>query len=674
MRKNKLIQIRNQNDWNNYSQRFRENFFRQFVGLDTPPNAIVTGKLERDSFTLEKIIFESQPGLFVSGSMFIPKYGEIKHPAILVCNGHSQDAFRQHNYQSRIINLVKNGFVVFTYDPIGQGERVQNLDKQNDIWQIKGSTHEHSYVGGQCLLAGYSINDYFIWDGIRAIDYIVSRPEVDATRIGMTGISGGGAQTAFLSAFDERIVASAPECYITSFQRIFESVGPQDGEQNPYHGVKRGFEHADLIISRAPKATMIVSATEDFFSIQGARETYNEVKKVYQFTDYPDHISMVEAIGTHGFQRDNNESLCRFFRTYLNLPGYCIDQGVNCFSKEELQVSTTGQLSTSYNSKTIFDLNKEKARRLIQNREYTTSEEIAENRDYYMGKMYELSGYDSSRIITSVVYTGSIEKKGYKIEKYFIQGSRFEYPIPFLFIKPVDGGKRPVILYLDPMGKENFLHSSGEIERYIDMGYSIVVPDLIGMGELDYIRGVGDSYIRGVSYNIWFGANLVGTSIAGIQASDLRLIYQYLNTCKDVDFDHITSVVKDELCSSYLHFAIFNLPVEHSILVNPLVSYEDILLRKYYEPRYLWTAVPGAVLSYDIPQMLTLLSPNKLTIIKPVNSAGETVDPLTVSQNLDVVQAEYIHDQSAEKLNIISNGEGKPEDILMELLEHGIEF
>ncbi len=141
------------------------------------------------------------------------------------------------------------------------------------------SNHEHSYPGAQCFISGYSPAKHFIWDGIRGIDVLVSRPEVDADRIGITGISGGGTSTTYISAFDDRIAAAAPECFITNYYYLFKSEGPQDSEQNLFGLIHHGLDHPDFLELWAPKPTLIMSTTRDFFSIQGARETFQEAGK-----------------------------------------------------------------------------------------------------------------------------------------------------------------------------------------------------------------------------------------------------------------------------------------------------------------------------------------------------------------------------------------------------------
>src|SRR5207253_7664132 len=119
---------------------------------------------------------------------------------------------------------------VLCYDPIGQGERIQLLDKDGKP-AISRGTDEHDMVGVGALLIGSSTATYRIWDGIRSLDYLAGRAEIDPKRLGCTGNSGGGTLTAYLMALDERIGCAAPSCYITSLERLFATIGPQDAEQ-----------------------------------------------------------------------------------------------------------------------------------------------------------------------------------------------------------------------------------------------------------------------------------------------------------------------------------------------------------------------------------------------------------------------------------------------------------
>ena len=141
---------------------------------------------------------------------------------------------------------------------------------------MRRSTTEHTILGIQCLLAGDSLARYTIWDGMRALDYLLSRPEVDASRIAVTGNSGGGTHTAYLAALDDRIHVAAPSCYLTSWRALLETIGPQDAEQDLLPWIGNGLDHADFIYAFSPKPYLVLSAIRDFFSISGARATYKE--------------------------------------------------------------------------------------------------------------------------------------------------------------------------------------------------------------------------------------------------------------------------------------------------------------------------------------------------------------------------------------------------------------
>jgi dienelactone hydrolase len=332
-------------------------------------NPKVTGIVQKPGFRVEKIVFESMPRYYVTGCLFIPEGSgkkTDKKPAILFTSGHNDDAFRNKSYQTMILNLVKKGFIVFAIDPAGQGERLQYFNPQKNASSIGGPTTEHSYFGNQCFMIGVSSARYFIWDGIRAVDYLLTRKEVDPNRIGVSGQSGGGTQSAYIFASDERIKAGAPVNYVTGFRRLLESIGPQDAEQNMIGAISNGITHADFLEVRAPNPSMIVAGTRDFFSIQGARETYNEVKKAYSAFGAEQNASFIEDDFAHGYTPKLMEGVCAFFQKSLNNPGSSKLEDITVLDAKELTVTPTGQVSTSFtDEETAFSLNKKEAEILM---------------------------------------------------------------------------------------------------------------------------------------------------------------------------------------------------------------------------------------------------------------------------------------------------------------------
>src|SRR6476646_6057069 len=176
-------------------------------GLPTyngPLHARVTGRLESDTHTIEKIMFESRPGFYITATLYRPNRAG-RYPAVLVPSGHTQEG--KPETQIVAANLAAKGFIALACDPTGQGEREQTYLPQLGRALAGGGGNEHLELGARNILIGQSVARYFIFDAKRAVDYLVSRPDVDPDRIGVTGCSGGGAITTYVGVFEPRIKA-----------------------------------------------------------------------------------------------------------------------------------------------------------------------------------------------------------------------------------------------------------------------------------------------------------------------------------------------------------------------------------------------------------------------------------------------------------------------------------
>ena len=449
-----LNSMRNLTNWEQKRQDIRKNLMASVDGLPekAPLHPKITGKLKRKTFTVEKLIYESLPGFYVTAALFMPKKRQNPAPAIIYCSGHTREGFRSPTYQHVILNLVEKGFIVLAFDPIGQGERYQYLD-ENGQPELR-ATHDHSYSGVQGLLVNKPLARYMIHDGIRAVDYLISRPEVDSTRIGITGRSGGGTQTAYIAAFDERIAASAPENFITSTKRLWESIGPQDAEQNLPLSLNRDLDHKELLAARAPKPALVLTTSRDYFSIQGAKEAFEEVRKLYSHLGQEQNIQFAEDDHQHGSTKLNREAMYAFFQQHLNNPGSAEDLDLEVFSEEELKVTQTGQVVSTLQSKTIFDINKalfKSPEKPFWEREMEVfgDEEGTDDRFYNM-----LDIYLPDEVFTNV-FTGQVKREGYTVQKYFLEHEPYtsaylqRYPIPYLLIKNPTQESSSFVLYLD---------------------------------------------------------------------------------------------------------------------------------------------------------------------------------------------------------------------------------
>ena len=282
----------------------------------TPLNPKVTGTLPRAGYQVEKVVFESRSHHHVTATLYLPTNRPTKLPGVLIPCGHSQNGKAGETYQQMCILLAKQGVVVLCTDPIGQGERFQWLTPAGKQ-ALVGSTAEHTSLGVGALLVGSSCANYRIWDEIRALDYLESREEVDGGKLGVTGNSGGGTLTAYLMAVDDRVAVAAASCYITTFERLFNTIGPQDAEQNLTGQVAAGFDHADFLTIRAPNPTMICVGTKDFFDIDGSWSGFREAKNLYGILGRAERVDIFGSNEPHGFTRPRREAAARWLGRWL---------------------------------------------------------------------------------------------------------------------------------------------------------------------------------------------------------------------------------------------------------------------------------------------------------------------------------------------------------------------
>ena len=632
-RKEKVSKLNTISEWKT-RQAEVEKMLNQLVGPfpeKTPLNPVITGIVKREDFSVEKLYFESLPGFKVTAAFFVPKGKKKKLPTIIYCSGHTDLAFRSNVYQHVIINLVKKGFAVFAFDPIGQGERLQYFDEEKGRSQF-GSTHEHSYPGAQMFINGISPARYMIWDGVRSVDYLLTRKEVDPDRIGITGRSGGGTQSSYIAAFDERIKAVAPECYITSLEYLWKSNGPQDAEQNFFRGIVEGYDLADLLEVRAPKPALMITTTRDIFSIEGARETFQEAKTVYSSYGKAENIEMFEDNASHESTKKNREAMYVFFQKHLDNPGSYEDLEVEIIPVEELHVTKGGQLSTSIGSKFLFDINLEIAEANSEQL-YISRNELTLHNSKVKKIARELAGYQKIEDRGKLVFGGTTEFDEFYLEKYIIE-CRNDVVLPFVVFNP-KGERAKTALYLDDIADKKSDKAYENPLVLVKEGLCVIVPDLPGYGELGPGYFKGDAYINNTSYNQWFAGILNGKSMMAIHG---EVIERILLHCYDLyGRTDITGISMGPFNSSLLHASIFGIEFDRLLMVNPIVSFKSVVSNLHYEPSFVPFSVAGQLAHYDLADLAAVIAPTKITLFNPVDHLGHTTSAKEVETEYDFV-------------------------------------
>src|SRR5262245_1929197 len=423
-RERRVAQISTREEIEQRRRFIREKILQSIGGLPerAPLNPRLTGTLKRDGYRIEKIIFESQPAFYVTANLYLPETGRGPYPGILMPLGHENGGKAHDAWQRLAITFAKNGFSILLYEPISQGERVQLYDPDLGESKVRQATSEHTLAGAQCLLLGHSFARHVIWDGMRALDYLISRPEVDSSRIGCTGNSGGGTLTAYLSALDDRIKVAAPSCYLTNWKSLLETIGPQDAEQNLPPFLSDGLDQADFVMAFAPKPYLILSAARDFFPIARARQTFREVKRLYGLMGAEEKLNMVEADDGHGYTRPRRLAAYRWMNRWLKGADEPIDEPeIEIESEDDLRCTRDGQVSLSLGGETIFSLNLAEARRAKPKRgAITTPEDLRRFQAETRAQVQRLTAFERPAGKPNARSFGEIARDGYRIEKLLI--------------------------------------------------------------------------------------------------------------------------------------------------------------------------------------------------------------------------------------------------------------
>ncbi len=481
----------------------------------TPLNARVTATHSRDGYRIEKVLFESRPQFYVTALLFLPDPARFAppYPGLLIPCGHSGEGKALPGYQRGGVLAAANGMAALIYDPLDQGERLQGLGK--------GGVHGHNITGAKAALLGWNTATFRVWDGFRALDYLAGRPEVDASRLGCLGNSGGGTLTAYLSALDDRLLAAAPSCYISSLQHVCAAIGPQDAEQNLFGQLGFGLEHAGWLLLRAPRPTCVCAATRDFFPIAGTHQTFAEVRGVYERLQAADRLALVEHDGTHGWAEPLRVASIRFMARWL---GGAADLRLPPESEmglppAEANVTPEGQVLRLEGARSVYDLLRDEAARLAaaRPRQDAAALRAAVRRRAVIRPLDALPHPPTLNLRTS-------QEGGVTVREVALLSAN-GVPLPATFLTPA-ARRAPPVLLADGRGRGC---TAARVAAALAEGRAVLAVDLSGCGETD-----------GAAHTFYGASNrdegpavmayLLGRSLVGIRAEDLLQCARWLAT------------------------------------------------------------------------------------------------------------------------------------------------
>ncbi len=644
-RKRRVEHLATIEDVNKRRSYVREQMLKDLGGFPdrTPLNARVVGVLERPGYRIEKVIFESQPDFYVTANLYLPKTGHPPYPAILYPLGHERGGKTNPTWQQMLGSLATKGFVALAWDPVGQGERLQIFDEDLRESKVGNSTTEHTVVGTQCMLVGDHLARYTIWDGMRALDYLLSRKEVDPARIGLTGNSGGGTHTAYIAALDDRIQVAAPSCYITSWHLMLDTIGPQDAEQTFPLWLEEGLDYPDYLYAFAPKPYLLLSAIRDFFPIAGARETFAEAEKVYSAIGEREKVGMFEADDGHGYNKSRRLAAYDWFGRWLKgARDTDPEPQIEMATPEELRCTATGQVSTSLGGESVFTLNQKRLAQLKASR-LTRPADLP-------GKVREVIRYEPPSGPLQVTSYGAITRSGYRIEKLIYESEPGIF-IPSLLYVPDEGAsKKAAVLMVTGDGKAA---SASEAEQFAASGTVVLSIDMRGTGETRV-----DADVNSREFDHYFGdfnnimtALLVGKTMAGMRALDISRGVDVLTSRREVDPNQVYGYGKDEGALPLLYATVLDGRIRRVMLDGMLVSYESVVNSRVSR-RILEGVAPGMLKYYDLQDLVAAMAPRNVWIVNGTDPMGHELPASEVTKEYRRALEAFSQQGAAQAIHI----------------------
>lgn len=611
--------LKTREDAENYVRGVRAKIVESFGPFPdkTPLNPKVTGIVERDAYNIEKIIFESRPNFPVTANLYVPKGRKFPRPAAVGTCGHSANGKAAEPYQSFAQGLARQGYVVLIFDPIGQGERLQYPDEKLKS-RIGVGVREHLHAGNQQILVGENLAAWRAWDGIRALDYLLTREEVDPGHVGVTGNSGGGTMTTWLCGVEQRWTMAAPSCFVTTFRRNFENELPADAEQYPPRAIALGLDHADFLAALAPKPVLIITQERDFFDVRGSREAHARLRHLYRLLGHEDRIGLYTGPGPHGYAKDGREAMYRWFNGVTRVSDATAEPELTIEKDETLRCTQTGQVA-ELNPRTVFSFTRDKAGALARARAQHTDGGALATAIKAILKLPVISTAPETRVLRAlpsrrypkrnVTPYAVTTEPGIEAIVYRVAEERLDsFP-------PPDHAR--ALLYVADLSSDEELRSEPLIRDLVagEPGATLYACDPRGTGESRPNTCGLDTFFDPYGNDYFYSgyALMLDRPLPGARTFDVLRVIEWLGTIGHAEV-HLIARGRGAVPATFA--ALLSPRITRVTLKNAPASYHQMATTEDYA----WplsTLVPGALEQFDLPDCYRALEAKGLRQIEP---------------------------------------------------------
>ena len=643
-----LADLETAEDWSRHAG-FIRNSMAEWTGPfpeRTPLRARITGRINRDRYTLEKILFESRPNFLVTANLYLPKGYSGPRPAVLNVIGHSPAGKATEKVQRRAIAQARKGFIALVMDCIGQGER--QVEDYAHVHSPPGNAHQ--IVGIQAFVAGTHVFNFMVWDAIRALDYLVSRPEVDSKRIACTGCSGGGMMTTYILAFEPRITVAVPACNPCTWSHRVAANLSTDHEQIFFGAFAAGIDpRGDPLFCHVPKPLLINATSEDNLNPpSGVWELSTWLYRAYSAHCAPHKLQTTMVEAPHGYNKQQREIGYAWMLQWLG--GYASD-----FREEDFAIEREEDTWCTAGGNVYHKAQSRSPHELVLEHLATRHARSEKTRTQLQVSIRKVLGLKDS-IQQPQAKTGtSRSTMGLKVTPVVIKPES-GIVLPAVWIEPQ--GKRtdgPVVVYLNDKGKSRLLEEKTILPALLDRGYRVLAVDLRGQGETS----------PDMKEKFW--DFLAGRPIFGQRVDDIRAIVQYLSRS-----DANTEDVQIWASGMSANYAALAATLEDGVtalaLEEPLLTFEQIVTTKV--PAYRHEVIlPGVLEEFDLPQAYEALCPKKLVLINPLAGDKSRVSQEQASRTYEQVAQAYrrLGEEVNWSVHTRLDGETRPNVVLSAL-------
>ncbi len=463
----------------------------------TPLNANIFGKIEREGYTVEKVYFEAFPGFLTTGNLYRPTGGRGPFPGIISPHGHWErgrlEDIERGSIPGRCINFARQGYVIFAYDMLGYND--------------SGKQIAHRYGGLHEALWGLSAMGLQLLNGIHAINFLQTLPDVDAKRIGCTGASGGATQTFILTAVDERIKVSAPVNMISATMQ-----GGCLCENAP--NLRLDASNIEIGALMAPRPLLLVSATGDW-TVNTPTVEYPAIRSIYTHFDAQHKLHHVQVDAEHNYNLESREAVYAWFAKWLleaENPSESKEGDYHVEPDDALLVFSTTEMPThALRQEEFLPAWVQRAKQQIERRQPKNEAELETFRKEMGSVLQHAIGLSipNSEDVTLSEPNGAFPttyRDNFSVQHLLIGRHGIGDTIPaLLFSSEPQVGHKPVDVVVHPHGKAALIDSTtGEpaplITALLQAEHKVLLIDVFGTGEhSEYQRSEDTNYFT--TYN-----------------------------------------------------------------------------------------------------------------------------------------------------------------------------